>query len=84
MQLGFVSAILEDLSFAEVLNFAAEEGFECVEVMCWPTGSGDARRYAGTTHIDVTNLDEAKARKSTLAAPTPESESRPWATTRIH
>jgi sugar phosphate isomerase/epimerase len=63
MQLGFVSAILEDLSFTEVLDFAAEEGFECVEVMCWPTGSDDARRYAGTTHIDVTNLDEAKARE---------------------
>lgn len=61
MQLGFVSAILEDLSFDEVLEFAVEEGFECVEVMCWPTGSGDARRYAGTTHIDVTNLDETKA-----------------------
>jgi sugar phosphate isomerase/epimerase len=61
MQLGFVSAILEDLSFDEVLDFAAQEGFECVEVMCWPTGSGDARRYAGTTHIDVANLDEAKA-----------------------
>lgn len=63
MQLGFVSAILEDLSLDEVLEFAAQEGFECVEVMCWPTGSGDARRYAGTTHIDVTNLDEAKARE---------------------
>jgi sugar phosphate isomerase/epimerase len=63
MQLGFVSAILEDLSFTEILDFAAEEGFECVEVMCWPTGSGDARRYAGTTHIDVTNLDQAKARE---------------------
>jgi sugar phosphate isomerase/epimerase len=62
MQLGFVSAILEDLSFDEVLDFAAEERFECVEVMCWPTGRGDARRYAGTTHIDVANLDEAKAR----------------------
>jgi sugar phosphate isomerase/epimerase len=63
MQLGFVSAILEDLSLEEVLDFAAQEGFECVEVMCWPTGSGDARRYAGTTHIDVANLDEAKARE---------------------
>ncbi len=62
MQLGFVSAILEDLSFDEVLDFAAEEGFECVEVMSWPTGSGDARRYAGTTHIDVASLGQAEAR----------------------
>jgi sugar phosphate isomerase/epimerase len=61
MQLGFVSAILEDLSFEEVIDFAAGAGFECVEVMCWPAGAGDTRRYAGTTHIDVASLDEARA-----------------------
>lgn len=63
MQLGFVSAILEDLSFEEVIDFAATNGFECVEVMCWPAGGGDARRYAGVTHIDVDTLDEARARE---------------------
>src|SRR5262245_28690759 len=57
MQLGFVSAILGDLSLEEVLAFAAEEGFECVELMCWPPGGAD-RRYAGVTHLDVTHLDD--------------------------
>ncbi|MEM7736801.1 MAG: sugar phosphate isomerase/epimerase family protein [Deinococcota bacterium] len=57
MKLGFVSAILPDLSLEEVLAFAASEGFDCVEVMCWPAGGGDTRRYAGVTHIDVDNLD---------------------------
>ncbi len=33
MKLGFVSAILPDLSLEEVLVFAAEEGYDCVEVM---------------------------------------------------
>src|SRR5262245_48327027 len=60
MQLGFVSAILGDLSLEEVLAFAAAEGFSCVEVMCWPPGKAD-RRYAGVSHIDVTNLDEGTA-----------------------
>src|SRR5688572_3551949 len=60
MQLGFVSAILGDLSLEDVLAFAAGEGFSCVEVMCWPPGKAD-RRYAGVSHIDVTNLDEAAA-----------------------
>src|SRR5947209_5107805 len=60
MQLGFVSAILPDLSLEEVLAFAADEGFACVEVMCWPPGKAD-RRYAGVTHIDVTRLDDAEA-----------------------
>ncbi len=57
MQLGFASAILPDLSLEEVLAFAAAEGFDCVEVMCWPTDATDQRRYAGVTHIDVAELD---------------------------
>jgi len=59
MQLGFVSAILPDLSLEEVLAFASDEGFACVEVMCWPPG-GAERRYAGVTHLDVTRLDDAE------------------------
>ena len=59
MQLGFVTAILPDLSLAEVMHFAAEEGYACVEVMCWPVGRAE-RRYAGVTHIDVTTLDDAR------------------------
>jgi sugar phosphate isomerase/epimerase len=55
MQLGFVSAILADMCLEEVLAFAAEEGFACVELMCWPPGKAD-RRYAGVTHVDVTNF----------------------------
>src|SRR5437660_365462 len=60
MQLGFVSAILGDLSLEEVLAFAADEGFACVELMCWPPGGAD-RRYAGVTHVDVTHLDDQQA-----------------------
>jgi sugar phosphate isomerase/epimerase len=52
MQLGFVSAILPELSLEEVLGRAARLGYECVEVMCWPKGKAE-RRYAGVTHVDV-------------------------------
>ncbi len=62
MQLGFVSAILPELSFDELLKFAADEGYDCVEVMCWPVGKA-TRRYAGVTHIDVTNFGKAEAKK---------------------
>jgi sugar phosphate isomerase/epimerase len=58
VQLGFVSAILPDLSLEEVLAFAREERFACVELMCWPVGAAD-RRYAGVTHLDVAALDGA-------------------------
>jgi sugar phosphate isomerase/epimerase len=62
MQLGFVSAILPDLSLAEVLRFAAETGYDCVEVMCWPVSKAE-RRYAGVTHVDVMNFGDAQARE---------------------
>lgn len=62
MKLGFVSAILPELSLDEVLDFAATTGYECVEVMCWPPGKAD-RRYAGVTHIDVLALDETQAKQ---------------------
>lgn len=57
LKLGFVSAILADYSFEKVVDFAANNGFKCVEMMCWPGDSADARRYAGVTHIDVENMD---------------------------
>jgi sugar phosphate isomerase/epimerase len=56
MQLGFVSAILPDLSLEDVFQVAAQAGYDCVEVMCWPRGRAE-RRYAGVTHIDVTALN---------------------------
>ena len=62
MQLGFVSAILPDLNLEEVVRLAAEEGYHCVELMCWPPGKAD-RRYAGVTHVDVANMDHAAVTK---------------------
>ncbi len=62
MQLGFVSAILPDPSLEEVLNVAAETGFDCVEVMCWPRGRAE-RRYAGVTHVDVAGFDGTAAQR---------------------
>jgi sugar phosphate isomerase/epimerase len=60
MQLGFVSAILPDLSLADVAKFAAATGYTCVELMCWPVSKAE-RRYAGVTHVDVTDFTSAKA-----------------------
>jgi len=60
LQLGFVTAILPELSLAEVLAFAAAEGFACVEAMCWPVGKAE-RKYAGVTHVDVTDFTQAHA-----------------------
>ncbi len=62
MQLGFVSAILPELSLEQLFEFARQEGFACIEPMCWPVGAAD-RRYAGVTHIDVAGLDAAGAER---------------------
>ncbi len=58
MKLGFVTAILPDLSLEEVVSFASDEGFKCIEACCWPVGKA-TRRYAGVTHVDVTNLKKS-------------------------
>ncbi len=60
MQLGFVSAILPDLTLDEVVAFAGAEGFSCVELMCWPKGKAE-RRYAGVTHVDVASVSKTEA-----------------------
>jgi sugar phosphate isomerase/epimerase len=55
MKLGFVSAIVPEYSLEEILSFAHRSGFSSVELMCWPPGKAE-RKYAGVTHIDVTDL----------------------------
>jgi sugar phosphate isomerase/epimerase len=59
MKLGLVTAILPDLSFEEVVDYAAKVGFECLEVCCWPKGKA-TRRYAGITHINIEGLSASK------------------------
>lgn len=62
MQLGYVTAILPDWTLEENMQFAAKQGFDCLEVMCWPVGKAE-RRYAGVTHIDVTDFTQADAER---------------------
>ncbi|MEI6782172.1 MAG: TIM barrel protein, partial [Verrucomicrobiota bacterium] len=60
MKLGFVTAILPELSLNQILEFAAAERFSCIEVMCWPVGKAE-RRFAGVTHIDVSDFTRTRA-----------------------
>jgi sugar phosphate isomerase/epimerase len=57
IKLGFQSAILGDLPFAEVIDFASDNGFSCVELMCWPVGNS-IRKFDGVSHIDVAKLND--------------------------
>ncbi len=60
MKLGFVSAIVPELSLGEIVQLAKAEGYDCIEVCCWPKGKAE-RRYAGVTHIDVAGLTKSDA-----------------------
>ncbi len=61
MRLGLLTAPFPSTPLDEVADWTAANGFESIEIACWPPSSGDARRYAGTSHIDVTNLTKAQA-----------------------
>ena len=65
MKLGFVTAILPEFTLEEVFATAADIGFDCVEVMCWPHGKSD-RRYAGVTHLDA-DADGSETREQVAA-----------------
>ena len=52
MKFGLLTAILDGWSFEEAVDVAAEMGFKCLEVACWPAGKAE-RRYAGVSHIDA-------------------------------
>lgn len=66
MKLGFVSAILDQNNYEEMMDIASELGFECVEVACWPQGKAE-RRYAGVSHINAERVleDDAYAKHIT-------------------
>jgi sugar phosphate isomerase/epimerase len=61
VKLGFLTVPFGGWTLEQVADFAAENGFEVLEIACWPPASGDVRRYAGVTHVDVTALDASAA-----------------------
>lgn len=66
MKLGFVSAILDQSSYEEMIDTASELGFACVEAACWPQEKAE-RRYAGVSHIDAERvLEDEKYAKHIL------------------
>ena len=67
MKLGILTAPFPDTPLEEVGDWAASQGFEALEIACWPKSSGPTRRYAGTSHIDVANLSATQAKEIVAA-----------------
>ena len=64
MKLGLLTAAFPDLDLEQVAEWSAGNGFEMLEVACWPSSGGEQRRYAGVSHIDVDDLDAAAVRET--------------------
>jgi len=63
VKLGLLTAAFPELTLEEVAAWASAQGFEALEIACWPSGAAADRRYAGVCHIDVASLDDAEARR---------------------
>lgn len=61
MKLGLLTAPFPETSLDDVAGWTADNGFTAIEIACWPASSGDTRRYAGTSHIDVDGLSDDHA-----------------------
>jgi sugar phosphate isomerase/epimerase len=62
MKLGLLTAPFADTPLDEVVDWTVANGFESIEIACWPRTTGPTRRYAGTSHIDVAKLSAAEGR----------------------
>jgi sugar phosphate isomerase/epimerase len=61
MKLGLLTAPFPDADLLAVADWTAGAGFEALEIACWPRASGETRRYAGTSHIDVDGMTKDQA-----------------------
>lgn len=59
MKLGLLTAPFPEKPLEEVADWAAANGFDSLEICCWPVSEGAARRYAGITHIDVDGFTQS-------------------------
>jgi sugar phosphate isomerase/epimerase len=62
LKLGLLTAAFPDLTLEQVAEWAAGNGFDALEIACWPSGGGEKRRYSGVTHIDVDGFDPDEVR----------------------
>jgi sugar phosphate isomerase/epimerase len=61
-----MTAAFPELTLEQVAEWSAANGFDMLEVACWPSAGSERRRYAGVCHVDVEALD-AGAVRGTMA-----------------
>lgn len=64
MKIGFVSAIFPELTLEEIFKVASEIGFDCFELICWPSKNIN-ENFSGMNicHLDIDLFDNSERRK---------------------
>lgn len=62
MKLGLFTAAFPGKPLEDVASWSAENGFETLEIACWPLEKA-TRRYAGVSTINVIDFNAAKAKE---------------------
>ena len=57
-----MTAALHRLTLEEVAGWSAANGYEMLEVACWPSARSAGRRYSGVSHIAVERFDAGAVR----------------------
>jgi sugar phosphate isomerase/epimerase len=57
-----MTAALPMLTLDQLAPWAAESGYQMLEIACWPAEKA-TRRYGGVSHIDCETIDKTKARE---------------------
>lgn len=63
MKLGLLTSAFPTLTLDEIADWAAANQYQALEIAVWPAAGGEARRYAGVSHIDVDTLDADGAKR---------------------
>ncbi len=66
MKIGFLTTCLDNLELEQLVPWAASEGFEMLELACWPDSSGGKgfnyhQDFGGPHHIKVEDFNSSKA-----------------------
>src|SRR5690348_7146411 len=62
MKLGLMTAAFSSVTLERVASWSGANGYEMLEIACWPRASGERRRYSGVSHIDVERFDPGRVR----------------------
>ncbi|GFP18911.1 hypothetical protein HKBW3S03_00416 [Candidatus Hakubella thermalkaliphila] len=60
MKIGFMTACMPEIKLEELVPWASENGFDRLEVACWPDEPAD-RAFGGVHHIKMEDFDSTRA-----------------------